>query len=592
MSVLRFTISLILSFIGPSILLAQDEFIHPRGIITQDEASIIQQRIKKEPYKTWYGRIERSAQQAEKNLDTGSAYETSYLAIKQAQLYILTLDEKWAEKCSTTVEYIINDPVYFNDPISRGLTRAAQLMAVAMSYDLCYNAWDESQRKRVNEKLFRTMLNTNSNMGFSANYSLVSNWNGVRWGAALMAALVYDDFDKKYRKNPALPFIWDIQKRLQDHISQNVFPGGWSAESFGYHQYNWSFIGPAIIASQNDNDHPHFKLENFAPNALNSMWGLSTATLSLPRPGGKGIKPDFSDDNANAGNALTAMSLRLYPEKQIPALKWMHDYMIGRGEFDDPRAYLFYSICWYPDNIKAQNPEHSGWQSFVDESYGMMVWRNRFRDEKDIVVAFNAPLKRVAGHKGPDNLSFRILGLGNLWVTGGGRTGQIAGQTNLFPNTPEIDQRTPGKLPASTDFEHGRNGKVGFASARGSCMGVEDHRRIVFTEFFQSGEAIVKISDHSVNGKIWRINTPEFNEVEILENGYILTAPNGSKMKVTAPADQIKAAIKVSKVRYGGNTQQHNFGIGFGDRNWLYTKAIDIPCEGNIDVNIELIKKK
>lgn len=72
----------------------------------------------------------------------------------------------------------------------------------------------------------------------------------------------------------------------------------------------------------------------------------------------------------------------------------------------------------------------------------------------------------------------------------------------------------------------------------------------------------------------------------------ILTAPNGSRMKVTAPADQIKADIKISKIRYGGSTQQHNFGIGFGDRNWLFTKAIDIPCEGNIDVNIELIKKK
>lgn len=575
----------------PAVLPAfSQEFEHPRGIITKDEVSIIQQRITKEPYRTWFKKIESTTLDAEKELDLNDPYSTTFLSQKQAQLFILTGEDEWARKCWETLQYVINDTVYFNDPISRGLTRATQLMGAAICYDFCYNAWSDSQRKQVNEKLFQTMITTNSNMGFSANYAMESNWNGVRWSSALMAALVYDDFDKKYPKNPALPFIWDIQKRIQDHIARNIFPGGWSAESLSYHGYNWSFLGPALIANQNCSSHPFFLLENYAPNALKSLWGWSTASSSISHPGGKGIQPDFSDDDPQSSYALLTYAFRLYPQDQLPTLKWMHDYLLDINKISEERGYLFYSICWYPEKIEAKNPVELGWETFVDKSYGTAIWRNKFKDENDIIVAFTAPIKRVSGHKGPDNLSFRIIGLGNIWITGGGRTGQIAGQTNLFLSRPEKNDRPPSKISASNDFKYWKDGNTFFASAEGSCMGVQNHKRIISVEFNGENSAKVKINDTSENGKIWRLNTPEFNNVEILKNGFILTAPNGVKMKISAPANQIKGKITVKKVKYGGSTEQHNSGIGFGSQFFLYNKAIDIPCNANINVTIEIRK--
>jgi hypothetical protein len=121
-------------------------------------------------------------------------------------------------------------------------------------------------------------------------------------------------------------------------------------------------------------------------------------------------------------------------------------------------------------------------------------------------------------------------------------------------------------------------------------MGVTNHKRKIYVDFNDENSAIVKVIDTSDNGEIWRLNTPEFNEVEILKNGFILTAPNGSKMKVTAPQNQIAGKISVSKVKYGGSTTDHNNGIGFGDKYWNYNTAIDIPCFGDIEIRMELIE--
>jgi hypothetical protein len=588
MMIKRISVFLIVLNLAVFTVFAQQEFNHPRGIITQKEVQQIREKLKIEPFKTWFEKMKLTTVQAEKELDISDPYQPVYLAQKQAQLYILTENETWADKCWQTLQNVIHDSIYFNEPISRGLTRATQLFGTAICYDFCFNAWNGNQRKEVAEKLFQTMLTVNSNMGFSANYALESNWNGVRWGSALLAALVYDDLEGKYDRNPALPFTWDIQKRLKDHIGRNVFPGGWSAESLSYHVYNWSFIAPAMAALQNSSNNPVFELENYALNAVRTLWGWSAASVSIPHPGGRTTQPDLSDDDPQGSYLLTAFGLRLYPENQVPAIKWMHDYLLDAERISDDRGFLFYSVCWYPDKISAQNPEELGWLTFTDETYGVAVWRNRFRDENDIVVAFNAPLKRISGHKGPDNLAFRVIWKGNIWVTGAGRTGEIAGQTNLFPAKPSVKEKEPDGPQESRLFKTWKEGDRFFASAEGSSLGVKNHKRKIEVGFQNENTAVIKINDSSENGKIWRLNTPEFNAVEIIENGFLLTAPNGSTMKVTVPVEQVTGEISVSKINYGGSTSQHNRGIGFGDRYWGFNTAIDIPCEGNLDVKIGL----
>jgi hypothetical protein len=530
----------ILFFLLPELqIYAQQAHIHPRGVIAQKDLIEIREKTQSEPFKSWSEVMRSTTLAAEGKTNNADPYAISYLALKQAQMYIVTGEKEWAEKSFQTLKLVIHDTVYFNNPVSRGLTRATQLFCAAQCYDFCYNSWNTVQRKEVAEKLYQTMLTVNSNMGFSANYALESNWNGVRWGSALLAALVYDDLEGKSGQNPALPFIWDIQRRLKDHIRANIFPGGWSAESLSYHVYNWSFIAPALAALQNSSNNPAFFLENFAPYALNTLRGWSTSTLSIQHPLDKGIQPDLSDDDPQTNYIMTALALRLYPEEQIPAIKWMHDYLFDVKLTDDARGYLFYSLCWYPDHIPATNPGNKGWLSFTDESYGVSVWRNRFHDENDVVVAFNAPLKRVSGHKGPDNLSFRVIGNGNIWVTGGGRTGEIAGQTNLFSKTPAPKEKEPNGAMESLNFITGEKEKIYFASAEGSCMGVINHKRFIEVEFKDHNATRITITDTSENGQVWRLATPEFNNIELTDEGYDLTSPAGDKMKVRGAVSKV-----------------------------------------------------
>jgi hypothetical protein len=90
-----------------------------------------------------------------------------------------------------------------------------------------------------------------------------------------------------------------------------------------------------------------------------------------------------------------------------------------------------------------------------------------------MIVAFTAPLKRIRGHKGPDNLTFRIIGLNNLWVTGAGRTGQIAGQTNLFSSKPGKRDGSPEGSIESRSFKAWKERAIFYSSAEGSCMRVK-----------------------------------------------------------------------------------------------------------------------
>lgn len=586
----RFFILLFL-FFSPDKLFASEKAVHPRGVIAQNELAVIRNRLEKEPYKTWYSRMIADTRMAERKHDISDPYRNTFLALKQAQLYLLSGEKHWAEKCYLTLQHVLYDTVYFNDPVSRGLTRATQLSGVAQCYDFCYQAWSPDQRMLVNTKLFSVMMSVNANMGFSANYALESNWNGVRWGSALLAALVYDEPHDSNKKNRALPFIWDITKRLKDHIEKNVFPGGWSGESLSYHGYNWSFIGPALAALQNSSNNPAFATENFAPHVLNALWGWSTSTVSISTPGGRGIQPDLSDDDPQTGYSLLAIGLRLYPAGQIPYLKWMHDNLLDVERISDDRGNLFYSVCWYPEKPESINPEMAGWTAFTDSSYGISVWRNRFQDENDVVVAFTAPVKRISGHKGPDNLGFRIIGAGNIWVTGGGRTGEIAGQSTLFASVPEKRDKTPSGITACESFCSGVREHVYLAKGCGSCMGVTGHCRSVEVDFSRKGCTVIYVSDSSENGRIWRLNTPGFNQVTLLEDGFLITAPNGSEMKVSAPPEQIKGEITITEVNYGGSTTEHNQGIGFGDLNWPVNKAVDIPCDKNIEVTLELKDK-
>lgn len=561
---------------------------HPRGLIQKEEVESVRKRAKNETF----SKIRQKIEQQERNLaaqiagsEIPEAQDLTELAANQSYLFLLTENSEWAEKAFLSLTKVFEDSIIFNNPVSRGLTRAAVLQKMAYAYDFCYEGWNQDQRNLVNRQLYKLIYSTSANMGYDANYNLVSNWMGVRWGSVLFASMVWDN-PNPAQPSPVNPLLWDAQKRLSDHLEKNVYPEGWSAESIGYHIYNWSFVGPALIAFQNQQrkDSPAAIL-SLAPQLENSVKGIASTALAVETHSGKwGIKPDLSDDGLNLGDGLFSMALRLYPPNQIPYIKWMHDYL---------KEENLYSVLYYPYSIQSINPKKAGWLNFSDSTHGVVTFRNGFEDENDIVAVFNTSNRRVAGHKGPDVNTFRILGFGVPWIIGAGRTNLLAGQSNLFPgpvdSSDKGDLKTSGNLIAYSFEEDGSGRAIGF----GSSTGVEQHIREFIVDY--SGDpgaaAVFIVSDRSKNAKIWRINTPEFIDVTIDSGRFRLTAPNGATLQAHFFGASGQIDVHTGQVRYGGETVRLNTGILYQGDRYAFSKFVDLNIDSDVIVVLSIQPK-
>jgi hypothetical protein len=279
------------------------------------------------------------------------------------------------------------------------------------------------------------------------------------------------------------------------------------------------------------------------------------------------------------------------PREQLPAFKWMYDYLVGANgdkSWDCRGGGGLYSILYYPADLQAQNPAALMGLNFVDTSHGLVIFRNRFQDENDIVAVVNAHSRQPEGcHGGPDTNTIRILGLGSCFVVGGGRTGDPNGQTNLFPARPE--NRAPGGLGKLTRHEFTKDGG-GLALATGSCMGVLEHKRLFAADFSgrAGAPAVFVDAETSQNGKLWRLNTPEFNVLTAGANSFTLTSPVGSSLKCTV-VEPKQVAFRQGAVQRGGG--EGHAGFPYRDRKYINNKWIEFDCAGNVLVVMTLQEK-
>jgi hypothetical protein len=555
--------------------------VHPRGLIKPDELATIRQKIRNEPFASMVKTLEAKLSEIPAFEETVSRNDI-YLRMKQislkAAMYLFTGAPRWANDCYGSLLPVLNDTAIFTNPLSFGLTRSLCLRETAIAYDFCYNAWNENQRNFVNQKLLESIYSIQASMGTEANYNIESNWMGVRYASTCLASLVYDETNQESSRT--LPILWDDIKRLSDHVTKNLYKNGWNGESMGYHVYDWSFIGPAIIALQNNAPGDDFQLSRYLPSAVNSLWALTTSTVAIENIDGHvGIKADLSDDNLTIDFLdLLAIGLRIYPDDQKPALAWMFNYL-----FNPQKDVSLYAILYYPSSIEPKNPEQLKWLNYSDPDQGVVIFRNRFRDKNDIVCTFSATSKRIRGHRGFDTNTLRIIGLSSIWIAGAGRTKEIEGQSNIFSDTIPgniVPDNSTGEL---VSFKVNADGS-GTATCTGSCMKVDGLIRHVSVDFSKKSgaEAVILESNSSGNGKLWRINTPEFNMVKETSDGFVLISPSGSSLKATFFKKSRDAKLIPGKVRYGGTTTRHNPGIQYSGTTYEFLTSLSYQISNHV----------
>ena len=558
---------------------------HPRGLITPAELVEVRARLDRPPYRGWLAQLRDSAEALPARPAAGlSLYDRAFRAGELATLYLLSGEPGWATQAYTWLETVFTDSLYA-DPGGFGLTRALAVQQVAIVYDFCYAGWTAAQRQQVNAALFAGMAQVHTHMGFDANYSLASNWMGVRYGAVALASCVWDP-PAGGGRNPALPYRWDAQKRLEDHLAAVIYAGGWHGESMGYFAYDWSFCAPALIALQNASAGRHFQLASWMPRLLPTMQGLAAAAVDIAATGDRrGLKPDLSDDNLTAmGAGGWALALRLYPPAQQPRLRAVFDYRFGGRPLPNGRMGLVHSLLFYPDSLPAA--PLAPWTRYHDPEQGIVILRDRFQDSADVVFTLSATARRVQGHQGPDTHTWRLLGLGVPWVIGGGRTGETGLQTNFFP----ADSLTPAQSTGATGVLHSFTFPPGggdFHSA-GSCLGLPDHERHTQVRFdsLSGCRAVILMQEQATGGRRWRVQTPAFIGFEPQPDGYLLRAPDGASLRVHLLGPH--GAVTTGLHRYGGDTQRHNYGIPWGGQAYAQSRWIDVACTDSLRVVMTL----
>lgn len=549
---------------------------HPRLLFGPNEIPALRRRVEHEPYAS----ILQATRRALEHQDAKTSILYDMSPRNHAALYVVTGKQKHADQAADMVAKMIDDRKFWNNFGSKGLTRAAGALTVALAYDLCYDAWDADFRRKVSAKLHEAADGLMKSMGSGANNNIANNWQGVRYGAAGMAYLASDRPDG--RKKAAKAYA-----TLLRHLKANLGSNGWNPEGIGYTLYPLTFTGPFGIAASRAGIGD---LRKDVPAMRMTIWTTLVGTVSIEhRKGQVGLRADLSDDNPVwSGQGAAAMAFWYSPKEYRSAVRWMYDYLVGpRGDesYDNRWGAGLYNLLLVPDDVKPVNPAKAVGLTYTDKSHGIALFRNRYRDANDIVALVNAHSRQPAGcHGGSDTNTFRILGLGGAFAVGAGRTTSPLGQTNLFPGQPP--QRAPGGLGTLVDADFTEDGG-GLAVAEGSCMGTEDHLRRFRVDY--SGDcgapALFVNSDISRNGKVWRLNTPEFNEIRTDGNRFTLISPNGATLACTV-VEPASVKFRTGKVERGGGMGHTAF--PYRGTKYAYNKYIEFDVQGRACVIMTL----
>lgn len=480
------------------------------------------------------------------------------------------------------MEEMLADDEFWNNPKSKGLTRAAGALTLALVYDLCHAAWPAERNARVSAELFKMAKELNQSMGDGANTRNGNNWQAVRYGTVVVAAMASDEPGNR-------ELAVKGYKGLLRHLRANLGGGIWNPEGIGYLTYPWGFTGPAgVVALRADIG----DLRKDMPQTRETLWTQYVGNVPIPSTEGDvGLYPDLSDDNPRySSRGIAGLAFHYLPDDLLGVGRYAYDMLFPGEKFDTTWGGGLYTLLFYPLDIPPVNPAEIGRLNFRDPVQGLAVFRNRWRDAQDVVALVNASGRRAdGGHSGPDVNTFRILGLGGYFVTGAGRTGHTAGQTNLFADLepPARGTNDLGKL-LSVEFNETGGGQ---AVLRGSSMGVEDHVRI-FQADYSGGTgfpAVFLNAESSLNGRLWRLNTPEFNQVEIAGNQFFLTAPNGAVLRgmVLEPA---AVTIRTGSVERGGGAEHSGF--PYRGQKYIRNTFLEFEVDGRAAVVFTLSEKK
>lgn len=360
-------------------------------------------------------------------------------------LYQITSDTKYAElakKCVDTAFAGQNDRDrrYNLKSPGAGLRAAPSLAAIAMAYDLCFDAWTPEYRKSIAQKILNysaTPVNnegyegavTLKNMATSPRHQPGSNHYGCYIGGAGLCLLAINGDDGI--SSDSIPFYLSrVEQNVKRLMTEGFGDHGWFAEAQG--------PGNMPIASAMLNYFQALKVaagKDFISSNPNVPW-LSLRPLMeiIPRGNKPYIPARLFYDEGYGGEDFLGMDyfsnyvLQTHSghfsqgfgainDKEKRAFLWVYNKFVDQADtipFNSsyyPNRAMLALVNW-PFDSTPQNPAEVLPKVVQDKIKGYFAFRNRWQDENDIVVTALLGSDPFKAYSPLGNEAIKVWGLG------------------------------------------------------------------------------------------------------------------------------------------------------------------------------------
>ena len=541
----------------------QAEEKHPRLFLNADKITSLKQAIQKKDshhaeafgaLKAW---VDTKGREPHDPTSKNWNYERAYMARGAALVHVITGDKKYSELAFQVLKDVHDDP----DPDKRlpdqvktyGLAKATVGEGFALAYDWCYHSWSQQQRDYVKDVLKRS-LDVWPKYGHSQlQVERGSNWAAVCRGAELVMMLAsYEDENRADRKKYLI-------RQLQRHMEITYGPGGLSQEGIGYTGYGGIYLLEACYALADTGDdtlvkqldrHEFWKLQMFTASSIIK----DEHARRYIQQGVSG--PTIGDEG------WVSLTLRSVKDDDLAHFGWFYDRHMGTlapgepAQKYDPRraAWLWAILCYPTEGITTADPTEAIGHSHFDEKTGGFFFRNRWKDEDDIICAIYSDLANHRAWDKREATGIRLLALGSAFFGGPGKTSGAGLHTRLLVDGKADAGKNSGKNGQNVIAEPNENGGyviIGGGSTYKS-LGVDDLKRHMMVDFSLGEDyAVISTLDRVKSGKshtyTWNANIGDdktnggikvTNSTEGERQTFLLNGKNGwVKGWVLHPAD-------------------------------------------------------
>jgi hypothetical protein len=362
---------------------------HPRLIFRKEDVAALRKRAATPAGKVI---IERAKKQLE-------APFTTWHAAGYAFLYQVTGDQAWGDKAKEAAEQTIagkgNPDARYTWPGSGQLRAGPCLSAVALAYDMAYEAWDEATRVKVAQGIV-----ANKQLEQIANSPRhcpgCNHWGAHTGGAGIALLALRGDAGVDTKRIEEL--LGKVINNARREIAEGYGSRGYYYE--GHHCGRLSsntglvpFVQAYRVAMGRD----------LVPGSSNAQWLLtkwvyefvdhpaSKESAGLYTYNSRGMYcREFDREGASQAGDF-AQGFGICPKEHVPAVLWLYNHIIEPGEktygADEPYPHrAAYALANWPFDVAEKNPVELFPLARLEEGPGYAVFRNGWADKGNLVV--------------------------------------------------------------------------------------------------------------------------------------------------------------------------------------------------------------